>query len=55
MNNSVNSESNQVIETAEERKKDFFWNLICLSNVINAMKGSRKKYLREHKADVHSY
>lgn len=56
MNNSVNPESNQVIETAEERKKRFLleFDMPFKCDKCNE-RFKKKKYLREHKAEVHSY
>lgn len=56
MNNSVGSESDQVIETAEERKKRFLleFDMPFKCDKCNE-RFKKKKYLREHKADVHSY
>jgi uncharacterized Zn-finger protein len=56
MNNSPNSEPNQVVETAEERKQRF---LLEFDQPFKCDKCNerfkKKKYLREHKAEVHSY
>ena len=56
MNNSPNPESNQVIETPEERKQRF---LLEFDKPFKCDKCNerfkKKKYLREHKAEVHSY
>ena len=56
MNNSPNHEPNQVIETAEERKQRF---LLEFDQPFKCDKCNerfkKKKNLREHKAEVHSY
>ena len=56
MNNSTNPESNQVVETPEERKQRF---LLEFDQPFKCDKCNerfmKKKYLREHKAEVHSY
>jgi uncharacterized Zn-finger protein len=57
MNNSPpNPKPNQVIETAEERKQRF---LLEFDQPFKCDKCNerfkKKKYLREHKAEVHSY
>ncbi|HEX6670737.1 MAG TPA: hypothetical protein VMS35_00680 [Nitrososphaeraceae archaeon] len=56
MNNSPNPEPNQVVETAEERKQRF---LLEFDQPFKCDKCNerfkKKKYLREHKAEVHSY
>jgi uncharacterized Zn-finger protein len=56
MNNSPNPEPNQVVETAEERKQRF---LLEFDKPFKCDKCNerfkKKKYLREHKAEVHSY
>jgi uncharacterized Zn-finger protein len=56
MNNSPNHEPNQVIETAEERKQRFLldFDIPFICDKCNE-RFKKKKYLREHKAEVHSY
>ncbi|MDR4511578.1 MAG: hypothetical protein MRJ93_07720 [Nitrososphaeraceae archaeon] len=56
MNNLVRSESDQVIETSEERKQRFLleFDMPFKCDKCNE-RFKKKKHLREHKADVHSY
>ena len=56
MNNMAETGSNPIIESAEDRKKRF---LLEFERPFKCEKCSerfkKKKYLREHKSDVHSY
>ena len=56
INNYSNREFNQMIETSEERKKRFLleFDLPFKCDKCNE-RFKKKKYLRDHKAEVHSY
>jgi uncharacterized Zn-finger protein len=56
MNKMVHTESNPIVESPEERKRRF---LLEFERPFKCEKCNerfkKKKYLREHKSDVHSY
>ena len=56
MNKMAHTESNAIVESPEERKRRF---LLEFERPFKCEKCNerfkKKKYLREHKADVHSY
>ena len=56
VNNMVESKSDQIIESPEERKERF---LLEFEKPFKCEKCNerfkKKKYLREHKSDIHSY